>query len=304
MRLFANANYKFVEYRKVYFAISIILILVGMVSMAIKGGPKFGIDFKGGTLLQIQFAQEPDVVKVRTAFDQGRELGSVEIKGYGEKADRELIIGIEKSELNSNAVIQNVKEILDRNFAGKYEIRREEAVGPKIGNELKTKALIALLLSWVSIILYLWIRFQFKFGVTAVLGLIHDVLIVVGACSIFDIEWSMTLIAAFLTIIGYSINDTIIVFDRVRENLFVDRNMSIFDLFNKSINQTLGRTIITSGLTFLSVVSLYAIGVSNIRDFAFAMIVGIITGTYSSFGISLSLVAAWKPETLRVKKMA
>ncbi|MFH0919944.1 MAG: protein translocase subunit SecF [Fibrobacterota bacterium] len=304
MRLFANANYKFVEYRKVYFAISIILILAGIVSMVIKGGPKFGIDFKGGTLLQIQFADEPNVHKVRAAFEEDKSLGSVEIKAYGDKKDRELIIGIEKLEISPDAVIQKVKDVLESGFAGKYQIRREESVGPKIGNELKTKALIALFLSWLSIIVYLWIRFQFKFGVTAVAGLIHDVLIVLGACSIFNIEWSMTLVAAFLTIIGYSINDTIIVFDRVRENLFVDKRMDIYALFNHSINQTLSRTIITSGLTFLAVVSLYAIGVSAIQDFAFAMIVGIITGTYSSFGISLSLIALWNPETLRHKKMA
>jgi preprotein translocase subunit SecF len=303
MRLFQNSNYKFIHHRNVYFIISSILILTGLVSLIIKGGPKYGIDFKGGTLLQVQFTEKPDVAKVRQIFEGYKDLGSVEIKRYGNAEDNELIIGIEQQH-EAASMVARVTEILDKEFSGKCQIRREEAVGPKIGQELKWKALISILLSWVAIIIYLWIRFQFKFGVAAVLGLIHDVLIVLTACSLFDIEMSMPVVAAFLTIIGYSINDTIIVFDRVRENLFIDKRSGILDLFNHSINQTLSRTIITSGLTLLAVLSLYAIGVSTIRDFAFAMSVGIITGTYSSFGISLSLVAIWKPETLRQRKMA
>ena len=303
MRLFANANYKFIARRHLYYIVSGILILCGLVSLIVKGGPKFGIDFKGGTLLQVQFKDDPDMGKVREVFDKYKEIGSVEIKIYGDKKDRELIIGIEKQNQEAS-MVSKVTEILNTEYPGQFEIRREEAVGPKIGQELKSKALIAIILSWIAIIFYLWYRFQFKFGVAAVVSIIHDVLIVLGACSIFNVEWSMTLVAAFLTLIGYSVNDTIIVFDRVRENLFTDRRMPVLDLFDRSINQTLSRTIITSGVTLLSVIALYAIGVSTIRDFAFAMSIGIITGTYSSFGIALSLVAMWKPETLRLHKMA
>jgi len=303
MRLFQNANFNFIENRKIYFVISGLLILVGLASLIMKGGPKYGIDFKGGTLIQVQFTDEPDIPKVRAVFDKYPEIGGIEIKAYGDKKDRELILGIEMQK-EGESMVAKATEILNKEFEGKFQIRREEAVGPKIGKELRTNAIIAIILSWIAIILYLWFRFQFKFGVAAVVGLIHDVLIVLGACSIFNIEWSMTLVAAFLTLIGYSVNDTIIVFDRVRENLFVDHKTDIYNLFNKSINQTLSRTIITSGLTLMSVLSLYAIGVSQIRDFAFAMSIGILTGTYSSFGISLSLVALWKPETLRHSKMA
>ncbi len=303
MRLFLNTNYQFIPNRKIYFIISAILILTGLTSFIVKGGFKYGIDFKGGTLFQVKFQETPDIGKVREVFDKYKDIGSVEIKVYGNKKENELIIGVEE-QTSVASMVERVTEILNNEFTGKFEIRREEAVGPRIGQELKWKAMIAILLSWIAIIIYLWVRFQFKFSVAAVLGLIHDLLIVLGACSIFNVEMSMTLVAAFLTIIGYSLNDTIVVFDRVRENLFIDKRMDVLELFNRSINQTLSRTLITSGPLLLAVLSLYTIGVSTIQDFAFAMCIGIITGTYSSFGISLSLLAEWKPETLRLHKMA
>jgi len=204
MRIFANANFRFVHHRKIYFTFSVLFILAGLVSLVAKGGPKYGIDFKGGTLLQVKFQAMPEISDLRDVFNKYRDIGTVEIKRYGQKEDNEIIIGVE-TKIEAASVVVKVTEILNAEFPGNFEIRREEVVGPRIGNELKWKALFSIMLSWVAIIIYLWVRFQLKFSLAAIVGLIHDILIVFGACSIFNIELSMPVVAAFLTIVGSTI---------------------------------------------------------------------------------------------------
>jgi len=266
-----------------------------------RGGPNYGIDFKGGSLIQVQFKGSPPLAEIRRVFGNEPQLGGVEIKRYGEIKNNEVLIGVQKS-TEIASTVEAVSGVLEKAFSGEYEIRREEAVGPKIGNELKWKALLSIFVSLFAIVLYIWLRFQFRFGIAAIAALFHDVTITLGVFSVLNLEVSLPIIAAFLTIIGYSLNDTIVVFDRIRENLFSEKKLSILDIINKSINQSLGRTVVTSVTTLFAVTSLYFLGVSVIKDLAFALIIGVIVGTYSSVGVASALIAAWSPEALKQKK--
>jgi preprotein translocase subunit SecF len=176
-------------------------------------------------------------------------------------------------------------------------------VGPKVGNELKWAAIISIALSLLAQIIYIWFRFQFRFGVAAVIPLFHDVIITLGIFVALGLEMNLSIIAAFLTLIGYSINDTIVVFDRVRENLAKDQRSRVMDIIDRSINETLGRTVITGGTTLLALFALYFLGVGLLKDFALTMIVGIIFGTYSSVGVACSILASWTPEALRKTRL-
>jgi len=175
-------------------------------------------------------------------------------------------------------------------------------VGPKVGDELKWKAILSIFLSLIAIILYIWFRFQFRFGIASVIPLFHDVLITLGVFVAMGLEVNLPIVAAFLTLIGYSLNDTIVVFDRVRENLAKDQKSNVTDIIERSINETLSRTINTVGTVLVTLLALYFLGVSVIKDFAFALIVGIIFGTYSSIGVASAILASWTPETLRRAK--
>lgn len=284
-----NTNYDFVGKRVIAISISLVIILVGIVSLVIKGGPSYGIDFAGGTLIQVKFTQNTTAAKVRSAM---KELGlrGVTIQQFGTQPD-EFLIRAPESKTEVESLSSQVKSALEKSYgAGKVEIRRAEMVGPKVSKSLRNKGLMAVLFAIIGMLIYITWRFEFRFGVGAVIALTHDVLITLAAFSLLNKEIDLTIVAGFLTIIGYSVNDTVIVCDRIRENMAKFPKEKLAPLINRSINETLSRTVMTSGMTMLAVIALFFFGGSVIHNFAFAMLVGIIVGTYSSIYVASPVI--------------
>lgn len=287
MRFLKETNIDFLSMRRFGFVISGSFILAGIVSLLLQGGPLLSIDFTGGTLAQIRFEEAPDIAKVRSALE-ALDVGIGEVQTFG--TPNEILIRLQLSQ-NAENLTTKLKAALQAQFPGQIiDFRRVETVGPKIGSELKGKAFFAVFSAIIGILIYISIRFELKFAIGAIAALIHDVLITLGVFSILNYEISLAIIAAFLTIVGYSLNDTIVVFDRVRENMKLLKNIDHETIFNKSINESLSRTIITSLTTFAVVFILYIAGGEVIRYFAFAMIVGVIVGTYSSIYVASPVV--------------
>ncbi|MCC6396124.1 MAG: protein translocase subunit SecF [Bacteroidetes bacterium] len=297
MRLFGKTNIDFMGKRRMWYLVSATVILAGMVSLFIKG-VDYGIDFLGGTELVVQFQQPVEIGDVRAAMDR-IGYGRSEIKEFG--SDRDILIQTaEKGE--GTVVADNIRTALKDHFpTNPYEVLKEDKVGPKIGAELRRNALYAVIASLIAIWLYIGFRFKFVFGVGAVVALFHDVLVVLGLISIFDgvlnLEISQNMIAAFLTLVGLSVNDTVVIFDRIRENQKIFRSMPLYELINKSLNETLSRTIITSGTIFIVLTVLLVFGGEVNRGFAFALTIGIITGTYSSIYLASATVIEWAART-------
>ena len=291
MRFLTETNIDFLSMRRFGFVISGSFILAGIVSLLLQGGPRLSIDFTGGTLAQIRFEEAPDIAKVRSALE-ALDVGIGEVQTFG--TPNEILIRLQLSQ-NAENLTTELKAALQAQFPGQsIDFRRVETVGPKIGSELKGKAFFAVFTAIIGILIYISIRFELKFAIGAIAALIHDVLITLGIFSILNYEISLAIIAAFLTIVGYSLNDTIVVFDRVRENMKLLKNIDHKTIFNKSINESLSRTIITSLTTFAVVFTLYIAGGEVIRYFAFAMIVGVIVGTYSSIYVASPVVFLWQ----------
>lgn len=291
MRFLKETNIDFLSMRRFGFVISGSFILAGIVSLLLQGGPLLSIDFTGGTLAQIRFEEAPDIAKVRSALN-ALDVGIGEVQTFG--TPNEILIRLQLSQ-NAENLTTELKAALQAQFPGQsIDFRRVETVGPKIGSELKGKAFFAVFTAIIGILIYISIRFELKFAIGAIAALIHDVLITLGVFSILNYEISLAIIAAFLTIVGYSLNDTIVVFDRVRENMKLLKNIDQKTIFNKSINESLSRTIITSLTTFAVVFILYIAGGEVIRYFAFAMIVGVIVGTYSSIYVASPVVFLWQ----------
>ncbi len=292
MNIFKNANYQFISKSNIFLTLSGILILLTIFSLFFHKGLNYSIDFNGGSLVQLKFTETPDLTLIRKQLSEAG-MENVEVKTFGVIQDNEIQLGVEKEE--GFSVVDEVRKVMDKNYHGKYELRREEVVGPKIGKELKQKMYGALFLSLLALVLYIWFRFKLIFGFAAIAALFHDVLITLGLFSFLDLEISISIIAAFLTIVGYSLNDTIVVFDRIRENeKALARKADFATIVNTSINQSLSRTLITSVTTFAAVFVLYMLGVAVIKDFAFALMVGVIVGTYSSIGIASNFLVKWK----------
>ena len=291
MRFLKETNIDFLSMRRFGFVISGSFILAGIVSLLLQGGPLLSIDFTGGTLAQVRFEEAPDIAKVRSALN-ALDVGIGEVQTFG--TPNEILIRLQVSQDAENLTTE-LKAALQAQFPGQsIDFRRVETVGPKIGSELKGKAFFAVFTAIIGILIYISIRFELKFAIGAIAALIHDVLITLGVFSILNYEISLAIIAAFLTIVGYSLNDTIVVFDRVRENMKLLKNIDHKTIFNKSINESLSRTIITSLTTFAVVFILYIAGGEVIRYFAFAMIVGVIVGTYSSIYVASPVVFLWQ----------
>ena len=292
MQLFKNeTHFDFMGKIKPAMAFSSLLILVGLISIAISGGLKYGIDFAGGTLVQLQFKNPPDIEVIRDGL-KTIGLGDSTIQEFGSKKD--ILIRVEKSEEKLEAVGAMVRRSLSGEFnIEEITLERVEMVGPKVGRDLREKALLSILYAIIGIVIYISWRFEFQYAIAAIIALIHDVLVTMGAFSIFDKEFTLVIVAAFLTIIGYSLNDTIVVFDRIRENLRRKGKLSTTDIINASINQTLSRTLLTSGTTLLVVVALFFFGGEIIHDFSFALLVGIFIGTYSSIFIASVFLVYW-----------
>ncbi len=375
MEIFKNTNFDFLGKQKFFVGLSILLSLAGLASLAMKGGPRYGIDFKGGTVTTVRFANDPDEDKIRKALEskisgevmvqpvvgQHEVMISTELKGEAEleKAGKtmrdtlyanfhagqnpandlnamgtEALVGklsgvlgaagqtVPEEDVRKAAVairefrdtpprsglIRNLDELQgvagvtpavltamkkDFNLAP-FTVRSFELVGPKMGEELRWQAIYVTLAALGGMLIYVGLRFEWIYGLAAVLAVLHDTLITIGLFSIFDKEITITVIAALLTLVGYSMNDTIVVFDRIRENLKLNRKMGFGELVNASINQTLSRTVLTSGLTFLSVLALWLFGGEVLNGFSFALVVGIIVGTYSSIFVASPLLILWQ----------
>jgi preprotein translocase SecF subunit len=289
------------EARKVAFLISGALILVSIISLIMHGGPRYSVDFRGGTFMEIRFEDKADPEKplnieigpVRKVFEEFG-LGSAEIKHYGSL--QEISIRADITE-NTDEIFHSLVGQLSKFFPDYNVIEmRKDTVGPKVGKELVVAAMLAILWATVFILLYIMWRFELRFGIGAVAATIHDVVVTIGIFSILDIEISIAIVAALLTIVGYSLNDTIVVFDRIRENLKTMKRQT-FDytnMINRSINETLSRTIITSGTTLLVVLVLYLFGGEVLKDFAFALICGVLIGTYSSIFVASPILVEFE----------
>jgi len=293
LQLFKDANYNFIGRRRWAYLLSVAFIVTGLVSMVAKGGLRYGIDFSGGTLIQARFAQAVHVDLIRSAL--GRiKLGESVIQEFGDP--REFIFRLPLLELPSEEVTRRVQEALAAEpKLGKVEIRRVEFVGPQVGRDLQLQALYAVLASAAGILIYIAIRFDVRGGVAAIVATFHDVLVTFSAMSPTDREISLPVLAAFLTIIGYSVNDTIVAFDRVRENRGkgMRKGGTFADLINTAINQTLSRTVLTSLTTFMSTVVLLFYGGKVLEDFAFVLTVGVVTGTFSTIYVAGSILVDW-----------
>ncbi|MSO21204.1 MAG: protein translocase subunit SecF [Acidobacteria bacterium] len=380
MELFKNLQIDWISKKWIFVTGSILISLAGIVSLVIKGGPRYGIDFRGGTQVSLKFKDAPPLNRLRDVL-VAQGLGEPTLQQIGEVADNELLVSLDMqatdnqldagrqaivkalqqefnvtgsksnfNEIGTNSIAQvlaqspalavggatpeqitaqsaglaqrivafrdapprngmiaavgdlrgvegaseAVIDALEQEFQVEpYAVRNVEIVGPKVGAALRMQALNATLLGLLAMLVYIAFRFELVYGVAAVLATFHDVIIAIGFLSIFDYEISLTVIAALLTLVGYSVNDTIVIFDRIRENLRLNRREPLAPMANRSINQTMSRTILTSGLTFLSVLSLYLFGGDVLRGFAFTLVVGILVGTYSSFSVAAPFVVSW-----------
>jgi len=373
MQIFANTNYDFLGKKVPFIAFSLLLVAAGIISLAVKGGPKYGIDFKGGTLMYVKFANPPHEDEIRKALGQQikgeitvqRIVGSNEVMigteiageqqleaerkavrdtlaakfgGASEKPDfhavgrdglvealrapmqnagqnlsTEQLLDIATKMLafrdtppqsglissfdqlkNAEGVPAQAVEAVKSTFAlSPFVIRSAEMVGPKIGAELRQQAIMATLFALGGMLIYIALRFEWIYGFAAVVAVFHDVIVTIGLFSLFEKEISLTVVAALLTLVGYSMNDTIVIFDRVRENVKTMRRESLTDLINLSVNQTLSRTVMASGLTFMTVLALWLFGGQVLNGFAFALVMGILVGTYSSVFIASPIVIYW-----------
>tara|TARA_Y100000590_G_scaffold290734_1_gene327265 strand:+ start:733 stop:1629 length:897 start_codon:yes stop_codon:yes gene_type:complete len=273
----------FNKFYKLFNLISIILIVLSITLLIFKG-LNYGVDFKGGTLIEIKTSQENSNISViRESFNK-MDLGDVTVKNFGSQND--FVVKFEKQNSNDVNFIKEIKNNLSKSIGENFEFRRVENVGPKISEELLKSGIIAICLSLLAMLFYIWIRFEWQFSLGAILALFHDVIITLGIFSLFSLEINLSIVAAVLTIVGYSMNDTVVIYDRVRENLRKYINVDIFELSNTSINETLSRTIITSATTLLALISIYLFGGAILKGFSLAMILGVIFGTYSSIYIA------------------
>jgi preprotein translocase subunit SecF len=380
MELFKKTNFDFLGHKWPFIIASLVLSVAGLLSLAVRGGPKYGIEFKGGMIMTVKFAQKPDIEKIRAALDRALPAPP-SVQSFDGSNEIEIEVGIDNAAAakDPNAGLDRSRQIvlntlaatygqpgngkLDLNNAGGAQVaarladplqragvqlsqqqvdqlgadiiawrdqhggvvtkiddlrgvpgltaaalnvlnqesylapytaaRNIEMVGPKIGADLRQQAITATLLALAGMLVYIWFRFEWIYGVGAVIAVFHDTIITIGIFSIMDKEISLTVIAALLTLVGYSMNDTIVIFDRIRENLHLNRRERLDEVINRSVNQTLSRTIMTSGLTFLAVVSLFLFGGPVLHGFSLALVIGIIIGTYSSVFVASPIVLFW-----------
>lgn len=294
MEFLANINWDFLGKRKKAFIFSGVLILAGLIALIINGGPLYNIDFKGGQIIEIGFGEKVAIGEIRAIVDAiGVSDADIQTVGEGKvvlfrvPADIKLEDGRAFSEVL-------LDELRTKFGADNVDFRRQETVGPKVSGELRNQAVWATVFALLGILIYITIRFKFRFGVAAVVALFHDVFITVGLLTIFGREISLPVVAALLTIVGYSINDTIVISDRIRENIRILYREKFEDLVNRSLNQTFTRTIITSLTTLIVLFCIFFFGGTVIRDFSLALIIGAIIGTYSSIYIVSPIVVAWE----------
>ena len=272
----------FNKFYKLFNLISLSLVIISILLLSLKG-LNFGVDFKGGTLIELRANDKNiNVTSLRQSF-RSMNLGDFNVKKFGNEND--FLIKIEKKDTSADA-IEIIKKELTTTIGSSFNFRRVENVGPKVSAELLKSGVIAIALSLAAMLFYIWIRFEWQFSLGAILALFHDVIITLGLFSLFNLEINLSIVAAVLTIVGYSMNDTVVIYDRVRENLRKFSDIKIYELTNISINETLSRTLITSVTTLLALVSIYLFGGEILKGFSLAMIMGVVFGTYSSIYIA------------------
>jgi preprotein translocase subunit SecF len=294
----------FVGYRHPAVILSMLLNIAALVLLIARGGPNYGVDFSGGTLMDIKVTPPPPISDVRGAMASVK-LGDVTLQEFG--GSGEFLIRLPLADVEASgedvSLSKQVSEALDAKFGkGKVDILRVESVGPRVGSDLRRKAILAVVFSTVMMGIYIWFRFELRFGIGAAVALVHDVLITIGALALLNYEFDLTIVAALLTVVGFSVNDTVIVSDRIRENMRKSRRESFASIINSSINETLSRTILTTGTAILVILALFFLGGNVIHGFAFTLLVGFVTGTYSSIFISSPIVLLMEPVRARVAR--
>ena len=309
MHIFNHPNYNFMRWRWHAVALSWIVILAGLGVIMTKGLPR-GIEFAGGTSVIAQFETTPSVESVREALNDNYPGGGQDaiVQTYGDPSQRQVMVRVPQVGAEAggalSATAKAVEDALRKGGLGNFTVVGTEIVGPAVGDELSRKGIYAFIASLAGILAYIAFRFEFSFALGAVVATIHDILVTLAFLAFFQYDITLNVIAAMLTVTGYSTNDTIVIFDRVRENMRTKRRDSLMDVINASLNQTLGRTVITAGTAFLSALALFAFGGEVLRGFAFTMIVGIITGTYSSIFVAAAIVTFWRRKATRTSAEA
>ena len=270
--------------------ISIFIFFISILFITFKG-LNYGIDFKGGTLIELRADKSIDISSIRDLL-KNMNLGDINVKKFGKEGD--FLIKVEQKKSNNGNLIPQIKKKLSDNLNSNIDFRRVENVGPKVSAELLESSIIAISLALAAMLFYIWIRFEWQFSLGSIIALSHDVIITLGIFSLLSLEINLSIIAAVLTIVGYSMNDTVVIYDRIRENLFKYTKISISDVSNLSINETLSRTIITSITTLLALLSIFILGGEILRGFSFAMILGVIIGTYSSIFVASPILKFFK----------
>ena len=283
-------NINFVSKFKKANTFSILIFILSVLFIIFKG-LNYGIDFKGGTLIELRTDKSVNASLIRAAL-KSMNLGDVNVKKFGKDGD--YLIKVEQKKTNNNNLIPKIKKKLKDNLNADIDFRRVETVGPKVSSELLESSIIAISLALGAMLFYIWIRFEWQFSIGSIVALFHDVVITLGIFSLLSLEINLSIIAAVLTIVGYSMNDTVVIYDRIRENLSKYNKISISDIANLSINETLARTIITSTTTLLALFSIYFLGGEILRGFSFAMILGVIIGTYSSIFVASPMLKFFK----------
>ena len=283
-------NINFVSKFKTANIASILIFILSIFLIAFKG-LNYGIDFKGGTLIELRTEKSVSDSTIRDSL-KSMDLGDINVKKFGKEGD--YLIKVEQKSVNNNNLIPEIKRTLSDNLSAEVDFRRVENVGPKVSSELLESSIIAISLALAAMLFYIWVRFEWQFSVGSIIALFHDVIITLGIFSLLSLEINLSIIAAVLTIVGYSMNDTVVIYDRIRENLFKFTKISISEVSNLSINETLARTIITSMTTLLALFSIYVLGGEILRGFSFAMILGVLIGTYSSIFVASPILKFFK----------
>ena len=289
---------QFTRYRKIAVIFSTIVNLAVLIMLFVKG-PNLGVDFAGGTMVHLKFQQNVTIPDVRQAFEK-MDLGGSVIQDFGQPGSNEYLVRLDQTSVEIGVLGEQIKKVLTDQFgADQFEVRRIESVGPKIGEDLRQRGALSVIVATIMMGIYIWFRFDLRFGIGAVIALVHDVLVAVGALMLANYEFDLTIIAALLTIVGFSVNDTVVICDRIRENMGKIKRETLEGIINISINETLSRTILTTGTALLVLVSLYLLGGAVIRPFAFTLLVGFISGVYSTIFIASPVILMWKKKPVK-----
>jgi preprotein translocase subunit SecF len=289
-----NINFDFIHFRKIIYTISIILSLISIIWIGIYKF-NYGIDFIGGISIEVRTNEVPDLAKMRELLS-ALEIGEIILQNFGSELDLSIRVGSSAAD-KSIKHIELIKETLHNNFPYKFDYRKIDFVGPQVGDELIMSGAMALIFSFLAIMIYIWVRFEYYFGLGVLIALIHDVILALGFLSITRLDFNLSTIAAILTIIGYSVNDSVVIYDRIRENLHKFRQKPIEEIINLSINETLSRTVLTVLTVLLSTLSLMIFGGEAIRSFSILVFFGIIAGTYSSICVSAPILTLFYTKT-------